>query len=327
MKLFKNIIILLASAVIALSASAQENAKDKSPDVKKEQAIKDKEKAKKRKQMMKGYKKTPTGLYYKFYTQSKEGRKPKVDEFVTVNMLYKDENDTVIFNSNSISEKMEFPLVASTFKGSLEEALMMMSKGDSASFLVNGDSLYIKTFGLASLPPEIEKGSLLKFEVKLTDIRTKEDLEKERMEMFMQEMAKLEQRKFEEPGEISKYITENNISAKPTGSGLYYIENAKGKGPRVEKGDTVFVHYTGKFLDGKIFDSSVGDEPLEMIAGIGMVIPGWDEALMMMNVGGKATLVVPSALAYGEQGIGEGLIPPYTPLVFEVEVLRISGKK
>lgn len=326
MKTIKLIAILTAT-LIAFTASAQETKKNKTAN-KKEQARKDKEKAKKRKKLLKEYQKTSNGLYYKFHVQNKDSVKPQVDEFVTISMIYRDENDSVIFDSRSVGQKMEFPVVPSTFKGSFEEALMMMGVGDSASFLINGDSLYIKTFGFEQLPPEIEKGSLLRFDVKLLDIRTKEDIEKEQMEQFMQEMAKLEQRKFEEPGAIAKYIEESKITVKPTESGLYFVEREKGNGPKIETGDTVFVHYTGKFLDGQVFDSSVGQEPLEMVAGIGMVIPGWDEALLMMNVGGKATLVIPSELAYGERGVGEGLIPPYTPLLFDVEVMSIrKGQK
>lgn len=317
----QKILVLFVSLLITAPAFSQENVS------KKDKAKKEKEKAKKRKQMVKGYTKTPNGLYYKFHSQNKEGVKPKVDDFVTVDMKYRNEQDTLIFDSGNIGEKMEFPLVPSTFKGSFEEALMMMSKGDSAGFLIIADSLYIKTFGMQGLPPEIDPGSYLKFEVKLRDIRSKEDIEKEQMELFMQEMAKMEQRKFAEPGEIAEYIKQNNITVKPTESGLYFIEQAKGKGPTIAAGDTAYVHCTGTFLDGKDFFTTRGEEPLEVIVGIGMVIPGWDQALVMMSNGGKAKLIIPSDLAYGETGVGEGLVPPYTPLVFEVEVMSVKKKK
>lgn len=316
MRKIRAIFLLLAVFLMAAPAPAQEKAKD---DKKAAKA-----KAKKRKQLVKGYKKTPEGLYYKFYKQNKNGVKPKVDDFVTIHMLYKDEQDTIIFDSKMIGEKMEFPLSPSTFKGSFEDALMMMAEGDSASFLINGDSLYLKTFALEQLPQGIEPNSLLKFEVKLQDVRTREEVEKEQFELYMQEMAKLEQRKFAEPGEIAEYLKNNNIKIPPTSTGLYYVETEKGRGPKPDAGDTVVVHYTGMFLDGKVFDSSIDEGPIEFPVGIGMVIPGWDEGLQLMNEGGKAMFIIPSSLAYGEGGVGEGLIPPYTPLVFEVHLVQIK---
>jgi FKBP-type peptidyl-prolyl cis-trans isomerase len=316
MKNIRSILLLLTAILIAAPAFAQEKTKEEKKAAK--------EKSKRRKKLAKGYKKTAQGLYYKFYKQDPKGVKPKVDDFVTINMLYKDEKDTVIFDSKMIGEKMEFPLSASTFKGSFEDALMMMAEGDSASFLINGDSLYLKTFALEELPQGIEPGSLLRFFVKLQDVRTREEVEKEQTELYMQEMAKLEQRKFAEPGEIAEYLKNNNITTAPTASGLYYVETVKGKGPKPEAGDTVRVHYTGRFLDGKVFDSSLDTEPIEFNVGIGMVIPGWDEGIQMMNEGGKAKLIIPSNLAYGEGGVGDGLIPPYTPLVFEVELVKVK---
>lgn len=320
MKKLFTIALVLASMLAAPAAIAQKEGKKQSTQDDKKKA---REKAKQRKKLVKGYKKTPEGLHYIFYKQNAAGVKPKVEDFVTVSLVYKDEKDSVIFDSRAMDEKMEFPLMASTFKGSFEEGLMMMAEGDSASFLINGDSLYLKTFMMHELPPGLEPKSLLKFYVKLVDVRSREEVEKEQMELYMQEMAKMEKRKFAEPGEIAKYIKDKNITTEPTSTGLYYIETKKGTGKKVAQGDVVRVHYNGMFLDGKSFDSSEGSEPIEFTVGVGMVIPGWDEAIQLMNVGGKATLVIPSSLAYGESGVGEGLIPAYTPLVFDVEVVEV----
>jgi len=93
-------------------------------------------------------------------------------------------------------------------------------------------------------------------------------------------------------------------------------------------GDTVEVNYKGMFLDGKVFDSSEGSPvPVKFPIGVGAVIKGWDEALTMMNVGGKAKILIPSELAYGANG-AQNVIPPYTPLVFEVEIINsVSASK
>ena len=108
-----------------------------------------------------------------------------------------------------------------------------------------------------------------------------------------------------------------------TASGLEYVETLAGTGAQAKKGDFVQVHYTGKFTNGKVFDSSIPrGEALEFKLGAGQVIRGWDEGIALMKVGGKAILTIPPHLAYGERGAG-GVIGHYATLIFEVDLLRV----
>ena len=122
---------------------------------------------------------------------------------------------------------------------------------------------------------------------------------------------------------MKKYLVDHKITAKPAPSGLIYIEKVKGTGSKAAAGKKVKVHYTGTLLNGTKFDSSRDrNEPFEFELGKGQVIKGWDEGIAMMNVGGKATLVIPSSIAYGERDMGQ--IPPYSTLVFDVELLEVK---
>ena len=110
-----------------------------------------------------------------------------------------------------------------------------------------------------------------------------------------------------------------------TGSGLKYQDIVIGKGPQPKPGDDIVVNYTGRFQNGKVFDSSLspGRTPFELHLGRGEVIPGWDQGLATMHVGGKRKLIIPPNLAYGAAGAG-GVIPPNATLTFDVELLKIK---
>jgi peptidylprolyl isomerase len=105
-----------------------------------------------------------------------------------------------------------------------------------------------------------------------------------------------------------------------------------GKGPQPKLGDDILVNYTGRFLDGKVFDTSLapGRTPFELHLGRGDVIKGWDEGLSTMHVGGKRKLTIPPGLAYGPGGYPDPrnpskyVIPPNSTLTFDVELLKIK---
>lgn len=149
---------------------------------------------------------------------------------------------------------------------------------------------------------------------------------------YFAEMEKKQQAEAAKLGEANKaageaFLAENGKRAevKTTPTGLQYEVLTEGDGPKPEATDQVEVHYTGKLIDGTVFDSSV-DRGIPATFGVTQVIPGWVEALQLMKAGSKWRLFIPSNLAYGPNGAPGSPIGPNSTLIFDVELLKVIGK-
>ncbi|HAW19421.1 MAG TPA: peptidylprolyl isomerase [Flavobacteriales bacterium] len=128
------------------------------------------------------------------------------------------------------------------------------------------------------------------------------------------------------PKKVEKTVFDTTgLQKQTTNSGLTYYIIDPGNDKKVEVGSSVLVHYSGFFLDGgKKFDSSFDrGQPIEVKVGTGQVIEGWDEALALMHEGTKAKFIIPSYLAYKEQG-RDGVIPPNANLVFDMQLMKVK---
>lgn len=158
------------------------------------------------------------------------------------------------------------------------------------------------------------------------------DEAKAEIQAFFTEMEKKQQEAAAKAGEENlkageAFLLENGkrTEVKTTPTGLQYEVLAEGDGPMPSATDQVEVHYTGKLLDGTVFDSSV-DRGMPATFGVNQVIPGWVEALQMMKAGSKWRLFIPSNLAYGPTGTPGGPIGPNSTLLFDVELIKVLGK-
>ena len=274
-----------------------------------------------------GFTKAENGLHYQFFTHDENGVKAVEGDGVSIKIVYalkRTPTDSVLFDSKVNSEDgsgtIRYILPKSSFPGSLEDAITMMSKNDSAAFIISADSFFLKTNKMTALPPFAKPGDKLKISIKMVEIKTKKDLE-ENQKKQEAEIAALSET---EKPKLDQYLADNKITTTPTASGLIFIETQKGKGKDHPKAsDEVTVHYTGTLLDGSKFDSSLDrGEPAKF--PLSQVIPGWTEGIQLMTKGSKAKLIIPSSLGYGPRGAG-AQIPPFSSLVFEVELIDFKA--
>lgn len=267
-----------------------------------------------------GFKKNESGFYVKYHETNKEGAQLAAEKIATLNIRYHTEidgKDSVMFESSKQPRAFELVLTAPQYKGDIYEALATLREGDSVTFMINAKDFLMKTAGFPELPKGIDSTSWMYFDIGVIKVQTREEMEK-----AMKEKNKVQEA--EESKQLQEYLTKNNITTAPQPSGLIYIETAKGTGPQAVAGKMVKVKYAGRLLNGTEFDSSEkhGGDPYEFPLGQSKVIKGWDEGIALMKKGGKATLIIPSNMAYGPQD--KGMIPPFSTLVFDVELVDVK---
>jgi len=260
---------------------------------------------------------TTSGVEVEFINKT-EGRTKNENDFLFFNMKYTTESDSVLFDTSERGGAVPIAYNEEQWKSSgvIYEAFTLCSEGDSIAFSVPAVDLFEKTFR-APMPEGMSKDSKIKFYVGLEKIRNKEELDAE--------IIAAAEGQIKIDGDIiDKHLAENGIEAMTTESGLRYVITEQGTGPNAVAGQNIDVHYNGTLLDGTKFDSSYDrNEPFNFVLGQGGVIRGWDEGFALLNKGTKATLYIPSSLAYGNQA-RSAEIKPNSILKFEVELLDIK---
>ena len=278
----------------------------------------------------KGYTQTPSGILYKFHKTNKKGQMPEEGQVLFLSLEVKTEKpDTLLFASSTVEKNEGIPyyemLAKPNFKGDYSEILALMHVGDSLTAKFNADTFfhYIYKMERADLPFKVEANSNIVMNIMLNSIME--------MDSFKVFFDKKQADKDRIAGEIEKkniddFIAANKLTVTPTASGLYYIETKPGTGDKPVTGDSVKVKYTGMFIDGSVFDSNEDIDNMSMVTGVGMVIPGFDEAIQLMSPGAEATVIIPYRLGYGPQGY-QPIIPPFTTLIFNLRLVSITKNK
>ncbi|MEZ2335105.1 FKBP-type peptidyl-prolyl cis-trans isomerase [Mucilaginibacter sp. RCC_168] len=282
-----------------------------------------------------GFKQGDGGLLYNIHS-SKGGAKIKDGDYLFFNMVIKTDGDSILNSTYENGQPIKTPMpTKEQAKGDLLIAgVRMLGEGDSATFKVVADSIFKRG---QQRPPGF-KSKYIVYQIKIEKVIAKGNLNQEVFEGRIRDYAKSQSEavKTQEPAKIKKYIADHHLTLTKTASGLQYVITNPGTGEKPAVGDTAVVNYTGKLVNGKVFDTSIKEEatkakipvdpmrqfaPIRIPVGQAKVIPGWDEGLQLLNKGAKAIFIIPSDLAYKDQGVGP--IGPYTPLVFEMEMVNV----
>ncbi len=257
-----------------------------------------------------GFFTTESGIKYKYIREGGE-TKPNHGDIMVVNMIMKNYKDSILYESKNQPSPSSTEYRDSAYeKGSVQEAVALLKKGDSAIIKIPAEGFFAKR-----LPDSAWKNQYMTFEIGVTEVMSKEDyFAKQREDKLAQEVEA-----------IATYLSTNSMEVEKDTTGLLYRITDEGEGALAQPGDTVKVHYTGKLLDGTQFDSShKRNEPFSFVLGQGKVIKGWDIGIAKLKKGGKAEFIIPFDLGYGERQAGM-VIRPYSTLFFEVELVDITS--
>lgn len=199
------------------------------------------------------------------------------------------------------------------------EAMHYVPEGGEAHFVIPS-SLAFDSVGLEN---SVLPYTSFILNVNNTLILSWEEYQEEQKKLQEAEEAENLKRLAEEPARIEKFVKDHNIKVAPSETGLYYLEIVKGNGAIVEAGDMVAVHYNMYNIEDQLIESSYGTDPLVFVYGSGNMVPGIEEALGNMRVGGRATIIVPSTIGFGDVAIDKQL-PANSTVIFDLELIDVQ---
>ncbi len=275
------------------------------------------------------------GIEYTIVKHGAGKKKAAIGDIVEFDIIAKADT-TVLGDSRKQQEGKPAVIRVDSVKqsGQWQAVFPELCAGDSAIVTISCDTMlkYIPP-QQTQLPPWLKKGNSVKIYLKVESIKSMAEYQKE-MQAKQEEMQKEMQEKAAKQAPIDDqliqdFLAKNNIKAQKTASGIYYVISKEGKGDLIQKGQKVTMNYTGRTLDGKMFDSNTDPakghvQPFNFTVGVGQVIPGWDEGVQLLKNGSKATLYIPSPLGYGPRGAGAD-IGPNSVLMFDVEVKDVKA--
>ena len=252
--------------------------------------------------------------------QQGDGKVAKMGDFINFDFTMCGPEGDTIMNSFGV-EAVEMQYGEEFIGKGFNEALGMVPEGGTMRFVIPSALAFDSTGYERFIRPYMP----LVVVMKMNSVMDKEAYDKKQAALEAEHKAEMERLLALESQKIADYLKANGITEEPTESGLYIIRQEEGEGNMAEWGDEVSVHYILSNLNDNEIESSYNyGQPISFKIGNGEMIPAIEEALMTMAPGAKVTLVSPSSLAFGEYQIDKDLLPAYSPLVIELELVEIK---
>jgi FKBP-type peptidyl-prolyl cis-trans isomerase FkpA len=272
-----------------------------------------------RKSEFEGFSKSKKGFHYQLHTIGESIKKTNPGDYITADISYQTINDSLFFEGRR-KLRIEQP----AYKGAIEDCFMMLRADESATFIIKAEPFFKQTLG-SELPSFLTVEDYIKINISIVEIQTATEFENEKQAFlnWVEDFGDYEK------VILSQFLREEKLNISNSKSGLIYLPLATFDVPRIQLGDTITINYEGKFLNGKFFDSTKRrNQPFSFVYGTEwQVIKGLEKGLALMGEGEKAIFILPSELAFGTSGSSTGIIPTFTSLIFEVEILKVSQGK
>jgi FKBP-type peptidyl-prolyl cis-trans isomerase len=265
---------------------------------------------------------TKNGLLYKLQDVGDGERRALPGDYITAQIIIKSQKDSVLFDTQKIGTEgaITFILPAIEYPKDYREGYLFLNEGDSATFITDAYTVFIKK-NHTMIPKGMNLESVVRVETRVLKIRTQQEHLKE----IKEENEKLQQGEFEEKKLLDRYISDFGIKEAPIANGIYYIKLEEGNGVTLDSGRVALFNYKGFFLNGRCFDSGFETQPFEyVIRAEEQLIPGLAIGVRRMREGEKAKFIIPSHLAFGSSGSSTGIVPPFTTVIYDVELLKVQ---
>lgn len=249
-----------------------------------------------------------------------KGKCAKLGDYVNLDFLMCTVDGDTVMNSFDV-ESLDMQYGEEFICKGFTEAMGMVPEGGTMRFVIPSELGFDST----GFDKYIKPYAALVVKMRMNDVMDQAEHDAKQAKLEAEQEAEKQRLLLEESQLIDEYVKDNGITVEPTESGLYIIPVEKGEGNMAKSGDKVSVHYTLNNLKGELVESSYDyGEPMSFIIGQGEMIPAIEEALLKMAPGAKVKLLSPSSQAFGEVEIDKALLPPYSPLLIELELVSIE---
>ncbi|MGP1460609.1 MAG: FKBP-type peptidyl-prolyl cis-trans isomerase [Bacteroides sp.] len=264
---------------------------------------------------LEGYTQLIDDTYYRLATIGEGTRRASLGDYVTLQLRYATLGDSTFFTG-----LRRFQIEPSPYEGSIDACFTLLAEGDSANFYLNPRRFFEETLQ-TTLPHFLDSAPAMRIDVKVLALQDSFSYarDKEAFVHWIEDFSAYERVL------LAQYIAKERMNPHAVDS-LFYLQKRAGSGDYPRNGDTLTIEFEGRFLDGEFFDSTKKrKESFQFVLGQKwQVIDGIERAVRMMREGEHSLFILPSGVAFGAEGSSTGIVPPYTPVIFEIELTELK---